>query len=153
MNLFNEDFFVKLKKKKSTLVLIFIALCILFTTLYVLSFLTNQLYISIITGAVSVIVLVLFYYGLIFDKAKLIKLYKNINQGICQEESYTFNEFDGPTEHDGVKLIRLMCSFTDENEIFERTLYFVEELPHPTLKKGQTIKVKTYQNIILNIED
>jgi hypothetical protein len=153
MNLLDEQFFHNLKKKKNTATCIFIILCLLFTTAYVLSFFSNLLYVSVLTGIIAVVILVLFYYALVFDKVKLLKLYKNINSGIYQEDSFVFNEYDGPTEHDGVKLIRLTCTFTEDNETFDRTLYFIEAVPSPTLEKGQIIKVKTYQNIILNIED
>ena len=43
--------------------------------------------------------------------------------------------------------------FVDENEEFERTLYFLTALKYPELKENQVIKVTTHQNIIINIED
>ncbi len=153
MNLLNEQFFIKLKKQRNVNLIIFAVLTIIFIIGYALSFLTNLLAVSLAVGIIGVIGLVLFYCGLILDKNKLLKLYKNINMGITQEDEYTFKRFDDETEHDGVKLIRLICSFTDENEEFERTLYFLTALKYPDLKENQLIKVKTYQNIIINIED
>lgn len=153
MNLLNKDFFKKLKKQRGINLTIFFALLVLFIACYALSFYTDLLAVSLAVGIIEVIVLVLFYYGAIFDKNKLLKLYKNINQGITQEDAYTFKKYDDETEHDGVKLIRLICSFTDEGEEYQRTLYFLQALPHPKLEENHIIKVKTYQNIILNIED
>lgn len=153
MNLLDEQFFIKLKKQRNVYLTIFFVLALIFVIGYVLSFLTNILAISLAVGIIGVIGLVLFYCGLILDKNKLLKLYKNINMGITQEDEYTFKRFDDETEHDGVKLIRLICSFTDENEEFERTLYFLTALNYPELKENQFIKVKTHQNIIINIED
>lgn len=153
MNLLNEQFFIKLKKQRNVNLTIFIVFALIFIVGYSLSFLTNILAISLAVGIIGVAGLVLFYCGLILDKNKLLKLYKNINMGITQEEQYTFKRFDDETEHDGVKLIRLICSFTDENEEFERTLYFLTALKYPELKENQVIKVKTHQNIIIDIED
>ena len=153
MNLLNEQFFIKLKKQRNVNHTIFLILSLIFIIGYGLSFLTNILAISLVIGIVGVIALVLFYCGLILDKNKLLKLYKNINMGITQEDEYTLKRFDDETEHDGVKLIRLICSFKDENEEFERTLYFLTALKYPQLEENQLIKVKTHQNIIINIED
>ncbi len=153
MNLLDEQFFIKLKKQRNVNLIIFTVLSIIFIIGYALSFLTNLLAVSLTVGIIGITALVLFYCGFILDKNKLLKLYKNINEGICQEDTYTFKRFDDETEHDGVKLIRLICSFTDENEEFERTLYFLTALKYPQLKENQTIKVKTHQNIIINIED
>lgn len=153
MNLLDNDFFIKLKKKRNINLIVFFIITIFFCCAYVLSFYSNNLLISIAVGIASVVLLVLYYYGFIFDKIKLIKLYKNILNGITQEDSYTFKKFDDETEHDGVKLLRVICSFTDDNEEFERTLYFLKALPYPELSQGKKIKVKTYQNIILDIED
>ncbi len=153
MNLLKEDFFEKLRKKRNMLMIIFIILALVFLTAYIFSFYINILWVSILTGVLSVIILVLFYYGLIFDKNKLLKLFKNVNSGIYQEDTYFFKKFDDYTEHDGVRLLRVICTFNDENEVFERTLYFLCALPYPDLTEGQKIKVKTHQNIIINIED
>ncbi len=153
MNLLKEDFFENLTKKRNTLLIVFCVLTLVLLAAYVLSFYINILWVSILVGIVAVVFLVLFYYGLIFDKNKLIKLYKNINSGIYQEDTYLFKSFDDLTEHDGVRLIRVICTFNDENEVFERTLYFLSDLPYPSLEEGQQIKVKTHQNIIINIED
>lgn len=153
MNLLDEKFFKKLKKQRNRNLVIFLVLSVFFIAFYIVSFYYNLLAVSLSVGIIEVIILVLFYYGTIFDKSKLLKLYKNINRGITQEDSYIFKKYDDETEHDGVKLIRLVCSFTDDGEEFERTLYFLQDLPHPALEKNQSMKVKTYQNIILNIED
>lgn len=152
MNLIKEDFFDNLRKKRNFFLIIFFALCVVFLGAYVLSFYLNILWVSILTGIFAVIVLVLFYYGLIFDKSKLLKLYKNINSGIFQEDTYYFKKTDDFTEHDGVQLLRLICTFEDEGEVFERTLYFICAQGYPTLTEGQKIKVKAHQNIIIDIE-
>ncbi len=153
MNLLDKNFFEKLKKQRNRNLIIFFILFVIFVACYAVSFYSNLLAVSLSVGIIEVIILVLYYYGAIFDKNKLLKLYKNINQGIAQEDTYTFKKFDDETEHDGVKLIRLICSFTDENEEFDRTLYFLQAIPYPELKENQSITVKTYQNIIINIED
>ncbi len=153
MNLLDEQFFIQLKKKRNANLIIFLILFAIFITGYALSFLTNILAISLIIGIVGVIGLTLFYCGLIFDKNKLLKLYNNIKTGITQTDEYTFKRFDDETEHDGVKLIRIICSFTEDNEEFERTLYFLTDLKYPELKENQLIKVTTHQNIIIKIED
>ena len=153
MNLLNESFFNDLSKKKSICLAIFFILCIVFLGLYVFSFYFNILWIPMIIGISSVIVLVLFYYGLIFDKSKLLKFYKSVHTGITQEDTYLFKSTDDFTEHDGLRLLRLICTFDSDGETFERTLYFLRDLEYPTLKEGQQIKVRTHQNIIVNIED
>ena len=153
MNLLDEQFFIQLKKKRNVNLIIFLILSAIFIVGYALSFLTNILLVSLAIGIVGVICLTLFYCGLIFDKNKLLKLYKNINTGITQTDEYTFKRFDDETEHDGVKLIRVICSFTEDNEEFERTLYFLTDLKYPELKENQLIKVTTHQNIIIKIED
>lgn len=153
MNLLDEQFFLKLKKQRNTYLAIFLVLSLIFIIGYGLSFLTNILAVSLAVGIIGIIALVLFYCGLILDKNKLLILYNNINTGITQKDEYTFKRFDDETEHDGVKLIRIICSFTDENEEFERTLYFLTALKYPELKENQIIKVTTHQNIIINIED
>ncbi|MBE7092365.1 MAG: hypothetical protein E7365_04225 [Clostridiales bacterium] len=153
MNLLDNEFITKTKKQRNINLILFFLLLTLFFICYIFSFYTNNLIISLIVGIVGIIALVLFYYGLIFDKSKLLKLHKNINNGIFQEDTYIFKRYDDETEHDGVCLLRVICSFTDENEEFERTLYFLKAVSHPDLTEGQKIKVKTYQNIILYIED
>ena len=152
MNLISKDFFIDLNKKRDKLMLIYILLFLFFAICYCISFIFNIIFIPIAWGIISVVSLVLFYYGLIFDKNKLLKLYKNIQSGITQEDNYCFIKYDGSTEHDGVRLTRLICTFTDDNETFERTLYFLSDLPSPELESGADIKVKTYQNIIVDIE-
>ena len=152
MNLFPEEFFKKIRRSRNILLGIFIALSIIFCGLYIASFFSGNLYVSLATGISAVIVLVLFFYGLVYEKNKLIKLQKSLNKGITQNDTYTFESFDDFTEHDGVKLLRLLCSFSDEGETFERTLYFLCALPYPQLHQGQTISVKTHQNIIVNID-
>ena len=153
MNLLKADFFDKLKKQRNRLLIIFIVLVMLFMAVYFFSFYLNILWISMLIGVFAVIICVLFFYGLIFDKNKLLKLYNDVLKGITQEDSYTFKNYDGITEHDGVRLIRLICTFEDDNEIFERTLYFLTDLPYPQLKEGQQIQVETHRNIIINIKD
>ena len=153
MNLLDKDFFYKLRNKRNSFLIVFVILTIIFTIAYVMSFMFNNLWLSIGLGVISVIVLVLFFYTLIFDKNKLLKFYRDVMNGITQEDIYTFTKIDGETEHDGVCLLRLICTFDDDGETFERTLYFLCDLPHPTLESGQKIKVKTHRNIIINIED
>ena len=153
MNLLNEVFFDELRTKRNVFLILFLILFIVFTAIYIFTFFLNTLWISLVAGIIEVIVLVLFYYGTIFDKIKLLKLYRNILTGITQEDSYFFKKTDDFTVHDGVRLLRLICTFKDDGEIFERTLYFLSDLEHPTLKEGQKIKVRTHQNIIVNIED
>ena len=79
MNLLDEQFFIKLKKQRNVNLTIFLIFSLIFIIGYGLSFLTNILAISLVIGIVGVIALVLFYCGLILDKNKLLKLYKNIN--------------------------------------------------------------------------
>ncbi len=153
MNLLDKDFFLNLRNRRNTLLIVFIILTVILTATYILSFLLNNLWLSMGIGVVSVTVLVLFFYGLIFDKNKLLKFYSGLMNGITQEDTYTFIKTDDITEHDGVRLLRLLCSFEDSGEVFERTLYFLCDLPHPALEHGQKIKVKTHRNIIVNIED
>lgn len=153
MNLLDKNFFLNLRNRRNTLLIVFIILAVILTATYILSFLLNNLWLSIGVGIMSVVVLVLFFYGLIFDKNKLLKFYSGLMNGITQEDIYTFIKTDDVTEHDGVRLLRLICSFEDDGEVFERTLYFLCDLPHPTLESGQKVKVKTHRNIIINIED
>ncbi len=152
MNLISEAYFEKLKKSRSILLLIFFVLLAVCLGLYYFSFYSNSLYVSLFAGIASVILLALFFYGFIFEKSKLLKLYAGISSGIYQEDTYFFKKLDGLTEHDGVKLMRVICCFYEESEEFDRTLYFLSCLPYPELKDNQMITVKTYQNIILNIE-
>ena len=104
-------------------------------------------------GIFAVIISVFYYYGLIFDKNKLLKLYNGVLEGITQKDTYTFKKADDFTEHDGVRLLRLICTFEDDGEVFERTLYFISDIPYPHLEEGQKIQVETHRNIIINIED
>ena len=152
MDLIVDGFFDSLKKKRRIYLLVYALLTLAFTFAYVFSFRFNVLYAPLLIGASGVITLVLFYYGLIFDKSKLIKLNKNMSVGIRQNDTYRFSSLDGDTEHDGIRLVRLLCTFEDEGEAFERTLYFLKDLPYPTLSEGQEIRVETYQNIILRID-
>jgi len=152
MNLFSDVFFKETEKKRNRLLAVFIVLCILCAALYTGSFFFGNLYISLAVGICSVVFLVLFFYGLIYEKNKLLKLNKSLISGITQSNTYTFERLDGFTEHDGVKLLRLICSFTDEGEVFERTLYFLCALPYPELKQGQQLTVTTHRNIIVNID-
>lgn len=152
MNLLNKNFFDELRKKRNIFLILFFILFIIFTCLYVFTFFLNTLWISITTGIIEVVFLVLFYYGTVFEKNKLLKLYKSISTGITQEDTYFFKRTDDFTEHDGVRLLRLICTFEDDSEVFERTLYFLSALEYPTLEEGQKIKVRTHQNIIVNIE-
>lgn len=152
MNLISETYFEKLKKSRVILSIVFILLLIACGIAYYFSFFSNNLYISIATGVFSVILLALFFYGLIYEKSKLLKLYANISSGIYQQDTYFFKRFDELTEHDGVKLMRVICCFYEEGEEFDRTLYFLPYLPYPQLKENQMINVKTHQSIILNIE-
>ena len=93
-----------------------------------------------------------FYFLTVFEPQKLLKLYRNIRKGITQEDTYRFEADEEDTEHDGVRLHRIRASFNDNDQTFDRTLYFIAALPHPPLTPGTQITVKTYQNIILDIE-
>lgn len=151
MNILDISFFEKTDKKFTLYLILFFILCLAAAVGYGLSFLSGNLYISLVVGIAAVTVCVLFYYIAVFKHQKRMKLYKNIRRGITQEDTFRFERFDGKTEHDGVGLIRLIASFEDDGQTFDRTLYFIEALPHPELKTGQKIAVKTYQNIILDI--
>lgn len=153
MNLLQEDFFISLRKKRNILLIVFIFCVIVLASTYFYSFTFNTLWIPLLIGIASVIFLVLFYYGAIYDKSKLLKFQKSVLTGITQEDSYTFERTDDITEHDGIRLLRLLCTFVDDGETFNRTLYFLADLPHPELIEGSVIKVKTHRNIIINIED
>ena len=153
MSLLEKDFFDNLRKKRNNFLILFIAVIVVFLAAYVFSFYLNVLWVSILIGIFAVIISVLYHYSLIYDKNKLLKFYDSVLNGITQKDTYTFKKTDDLTEHDGVRLLRLICTFEDDGEVFERTLYFLSDLPHPTLKEGQKIKVETHRNIIINIED
>ncbi len=153
MTLINKDFFIELRKKRNKLLALFIALTVLFLIAYISSFYFNILWISMFIGIFAVIISVLYYYTLIYDKNKLLKFYNDVLNGITQKDTYVFKKTDELTEHDGVRLLRLICTFEDDGEVFERTLYFLSDIPHPTLIEGQKIQVETHRNIIINIEE
>ncbi len=151
MNLLDVSFFQLTNKKHTLFLTLFFILCVISAAGYGFSFLSGNVYISLACGIAAVTICILFYYLTVFEKQKLLKLYKNIHRGITQEDTYIFDSTDGETEHDGVRLQRLRVSFKDDGQFFDRTLYFIEALPHPKLTPGQQIHVKTYQNIILDI--
>ncbi len=153
MNLLQKNFFEHLRKKRNIFLCVFIIFSVALLALYIYSFTFNKLWITMLIGISSVIFLVLFYYGAIFDKNKLLKFYNSVFLGITQDDSYVFEKTDDVTEHDGVRLLRLLCTFEDDGEVFNRTLYFLSDLPYPELKEGSVIKVKTHRNIIIYIED
>ena len=64
----NRNPFIKLKKKRNINLIVFFIITIFFCCAYVLSFYSNNLLISIAVGIASVVLLVLYYYGFIFDK-------------------------------------------------------------------------------------
>lgn len=152
MNLLNVSFFQKTQKKYTIFTVLFFILCCLCAIGYGFSFLSGNLYISIAAGIAAVTICVFFYYLTIFEAQKLLKLYRNIRNGITQEDTYRFEIDEEDTEHDGVRLHRIQASFHDADQTFDRTLYFIAALPRPTLTPGMQITVKTYQNIILDIE-
>ncbi|GEM_PF-2569586 len=152
MNLLDASFFQKTQKKHTFFTVLFFVLCCLCAVGYGFSFLSGNLYISIAAGIASVTICVLFYFLTVFEPQKLLKLYRNIRKGITQEDTYRFEADEEDTEHDGVRLHRIRASFNDNDQTFDRTLYFIAALPHPPLTPGTQITVKTYQNIILDIE-
>lgn len=152
MNLLDASFFQKTQKKYTLFTVLFFVLCCLCAAGYGLSFLSGNLYVSIAAGIASVTICVFFYYLAVFESQKLLKLYRNIHKGITQKDTCRFEADEEDTEHDGVRLHRIRASFDDDEQVFNRTLYFIAALPHPTLTSGTQITVKTYQNIILDIE-
>ncbi len=153
MNLINKDFFANKEKKMSFKVIILLIIITVFLVAYIYSFKANVFWISLLIGVAGVSAALVYYYLVIFQDKKLLKLYKNISSGIFQEDEYTFDCFEELTEHDGVMLRRVRAVFVSDGQTFERTLYFLHALPYPKLQKGQKIHVRTYQNIITYIKD
>ncbi len=152
MNLIDDLFFMKLEKKHGALLISFFVLTAVCAACYVLSFYSAKLYVSLAVGIISVTACILFYYRFVFEKQRLLKLRKNIASGLSQEDTYVFDKLDGATEHDGVHLMRVRAFYPEGEGDYDRTLYFIEALPYPALENGQEFRVKTYRNIILDIE-
>lgn len=132
----------------------FTALLILCIACYILSFLSNKLYVSLIAGIVSTLICSAYYFLLCFKNSKHIRLFKEINSGLKTEDKFVFIGFDGETEENGVELLRLNASYrADDDEEYTRTLYFIKSLPHPELKSGVEYTFVTHRNIIIEIKD
>ncbi len=151
MQLLPSDKIKKIENATMRNLMIFIFICIAFALLYAFSFTLDNLLISIACGVIGVIISLVFYYALVHENLKLVKLFKDVHQGISQEETYTFVCGDLFTEHNGLRLNSINTTYVDEGEIFERTLYFVTALDKPTLKEGQTFVARTFRNIIIEI--
>lgn len=151
MQLLSGEKIKKIENKSSRNLIIFIAICALFITLYAFSFTLDNLLISIAVGVIGVIVCLVFYYSAVYEHLKLVKLFKDVNEGIFQEETYTFVSNDIFTEHDGLRLNSISVTYIENDETFERTLYFVSTLDKPELKAGQTFVARTFRNIIIEI--
>ncbi len=152
MSLIDDSFFIKLEKKHSVSLVVFFVLIAICVTCYVISFYSANLFVSLGVGIASVTICILFYYGNVFEKQRLLRLRRDISCGLAQEDSYVFDKLDGATEHDGVRLMRVRAFYPGQDNDYDRTLYFIEALPYPELHKGQKITVKTYRNIITDIE-
>ena len=155
MQILSGEKIKKIENKSSRNLLIFCFICVFFLVAYAFSFTLDNLLISILTGVIGVIVSLIFYYTFVFEGLKLVKLFKDVKQGITQEETYTFISNDIFTEHDGLRLNSINVTYVDEGEIYERTLYFICALEKPELKVGQTFVAQTFRNIIteININD
>lgn len=151
MELLSSEKIKKIQDKSSRNFVIFCFICVLFLVAYVFSFTFDSLIISILCGVVGVIVSLIFYYAFVFEGLKLVKLFKDVKQGILQKETYVFVGNDIFTEHDGLRLNSINVTYVDEGETFERTLYFVSALEYPTLSEGQTFVAHTFRNIITEI--
>ena len=151
MQLLSNEKIKKIEGKASRNLILFIVVCALFIALYAFSFAFDSLVLSICSGIIGVIICLVLYYALVYENLKLIKLFKDIKQGILQEETYTFISNDIFTEHDGLRLNSINTTYFEEGETFERTLYFVCALDMPELKEGQTFVAHTFRNIITEI--
>jgi len=153
MDLLDKGYFLTLEKKLTVKTVIFLIICVLCLVGYIYSFTFGLLYASMLAGVAGVIICILYYYLAIFEIKHLVKLNRNIAMGISQEDTFVFEKLDGETEYDGVRLTRLLTSYTGDDELFERTLYFISALPHPTLEVKQKITVRTYRNIIIEMKE
>ena len=151
MQLLSSEKIKKIENKTSRNLIIFIAICALFIALYAFSFTFDSLLISILTGVAGVIVCLVLYYSAVYENLKLVKLFKDVKEGIFQEETYTFVSNDIFTEHDGLRLNSISVTYIENDATFERTLYFVCALDKPALKEGQTFVARTFRNIIIEI--
>lgn len=151
MEIIKKDEFKRLSAKHSRNLLIFIFVVLAFTSAYIYSFTFDNLFISLAVGIVGVICCVLFYFAFLFEIGKLLKLYKDINDGIFQEESYIFLSEDIATEHDGVRLNSINVLLFEDGQQFEKTLYFITALDVPKLETNQSFTAKTFRNIIIEI--
>ena len=151
MQLLSVERVKKIEDKQARNLLILIFMCVLFAAIYGFSFTLDNLIISIAIGVAGVTLCLVFYYACVYESAKLVRLFKDIRQGISQEETYTFVNNDIFTEHNGVRLNSINTTYSDAGEIFERTLYFVTVLEYPSLKEGQVFTAHTFRNIIIEI--
>lgn len=155
MELLSGETVKKIENKLSRNLVVFCFICVLFLVAYAFSFTLDNLIISILCGVIGVIVSLIFYYAFVFEHLKLVSFFKDVKQGITQEETYTFVSNDIFTEHDGLRLNSINVTYIDEDETFERTLYFICALEFPQLKEGQTFVARTFRNTIteINIKD
>lgn len=154
MKLLNAKIIDKQNKSLTRSLLGFVGVLVICIAGYILSFLSNKLYISVIAGILSVLVCSAYYFLVCFKNIKHARLFKEIASGLSNEDKFVFIGFDGETEENGVELLRLNASYTsDDGEEYTRTLYFIKSLPYPELKSGVEYTFVTHRNIIIEIKD
>lgn len=152
MKLYAAEDIRKNRKKLTVSLIVFFAILAAALALYAYSFVSGVFWIPFVTGLAGAVVSILFYFLVVFEKAKLSHFFDSAARGITQTDTYRFESFDGLTEHDGVRLMSVKALFEDEGQTFDRSLYFLDVLPYPDLKKGDVITVTTHQNVIIELD-
>lgn len=154
MKILNTKIIDKQNKSLTRTIAGFAAVLVICIAGYILSFLSNKLFVSVIAGILSVLICSAYYFLLCFKNIKQAKLFREIATGLKTEDKFVFIGFDGETEENGVELLRLNTSYrSDDGEEYTRTLYFIKSLPLPKLKPGDEYMFVTHRNIIVEIKD
>lgn len=154
MKLINSKTVTQSKKSTNVFTCGFILLILLMTAVYIISFYSDKLYISVICGILAVILCSAYFFLFLFSKTKHNRLYREILNGLSQKDNFIFLGYDGETEENGVPLIRVNAEYTSEDgETYVRTLYLIVALPSPDLKANKEYVFTTHRNIIIGIEE